>query len=1233
MDCVSLNVRGLNDIQKRRTIFQWLQYNKYSIICIQETFLIDSKVKEFNNDWDGKSFHTTSNSSHSRGVSILFNKDFDFELINIVKSNDGRALLLNISYNSQTYTVVNLYAPNNEAGRKSFFNNMKKWILEHSMNTSSIIVCGDLNCSLTALDRLHESVDRSRICLSNMISNLDLKDVFRQLNKNIPGYTYSNKSGSVKSRTDYILASPYVLNRVKKVYLLTPPKCPDHKAVILKLNSECQLGNGYWKLNINHLKDDDFITLIRNTIDDVKQQMAGLNSRLLWDYCKLRIKEVSIEYASKMAQQRKSEISICEKRLEELDKLLETKLTHGDHLNLNTERNEIRSILDVYYKNESIGNAIRARMKHIEFCDKNTKFFLNLEKKRQTNNIISSIYNCKGIIVNKSEEILEEGANYYRNLYKSKNIEGSKIDEYLAGVMDNKCLDPLEASLCEGIITDAKCENIITTLSKNTSPGLDGLNSEFYMVFWKDIKDLVINSYNEAFTEGKLSISHRQILITLLFKKEDRKKFKNYRPISLSNVDYKILAFVLSKRLQKVMAKLISMEQVSYINNRYIGQNIRLLLDTIDYVNNNNKTGALLFLDFQKAFDSLEWNFIHKCLIKMGFGNDFCKWVKIIYNEPCGFIKINGFISSTINIQRGIRQGCPLSALLFIICTEYMSLHIKQNKGIEGISLSDESSHDIKITQYADDTCLFLKDDSFIEDSLQEIQNFGSVSGLSLNLNKTEGLLIGTLKHKLPRYNAIKWPKEPIRYLGIYIQNDMTKCYKQNWDDKIENMQKLIDCWRTRKLTLKGKIIILKTLVLPKIIYSVSLLPLPENLITRLNKMFYRFIWGVKDKIKRRILINSFSNGGLNMIDIESHFAALKAAWGPRLYNNNDIWSIIPNKYLTKYLSHLYSKMSFCNSIEMPVIKKLPKFYQEVVIGICTANIMHVPQTKNELYDNIIWGNSLFRFKNECLFDKCFIDSGYIYIKDILNIDGTFKEDIFTILSNKQSYFRTIYSLKSCLKAYNEIRFSNVFGVQYENNTKDKSNKKCKDFYKVLISKKIINNKCCNRWSTLFDEDITNEFFYINKMKHIFDGKVEEFNYKLYNNLLPTMDNLFKWGKTDSPNCIYCTNVIQNSYHLLITCPHLNNIWNIIRHLFDRNINSQEIIIGIDNDMILNNILSQINFIIYKKYLIDKDNPNDIPILHFIKFELVYYEKVYSSSDNLLYHQYSNEIKRIIPML
>ena len=185
--------------------------------------------------------------------------------------------------------------------------------------------------------------------------------------------------------------------------------------MILKLHTETRLGNGYWKLNTSLLENSDYITLIKINIGDVKIEMASVSPRLLWDFCKLRIKEVSIEFASKITKQRKNEFRVCEKRLEELDKLLESKLSQSDHLSLNLERNEVWSTLDEYYKNEAIGNAIWARMKHIECCDKNTKFLFNLEKKHQTNNVISSIFNTKGNILNKSEHIVDEGANYNRN--------------------------------------------------------------------------------------------------------------------------------------------------------------------------------------------------------------------------------------------------------------------------------------------------------------------------------------------------------------------------------------------------------------------------------------------------------------------------------------------------------------------------------------------------------------------------------------------------------------------------------------------------------------------------------------------------------------------------------------------------------------------------------------------------------------------------------------------------
>ena len=130
------------------------------------------------------------------------------------------------------------------------------------------------------------------------------------------------------------------------------------------------------------------------------------------------------------------------------------------------------------------------------------------------------------------------------------------------------------------------------------------------------------------------------------------------------------------------------------------------------------------------------------------------------------------------------------------------------------------------------------------------------------------------------------------------------------------------------------------------------------------------------------------------------------------------------------------------------------------------------------------------------------------------------------------------------------------------------------------------------------------------------------------------MSNLFRWGKAESPYCIYCKDVDHNSIHLLIRCPHIENIWNVLSCLEKRNLTSQGILLGIANEVVLNNILSEINFIIYKKYLIDKDKPNDmIPITQFVKFELVYSKKVYSSSNKLLFLQYSNHIKNIISIL
>ena len=158
--------------------------------------------------------------------------------------------------------------------------------------------------------------------------------------------------------------------------------------------------------------------------------------------------------------------------------------------------------------------------------------------------------------------------SFIKTLYNKKECNVDEVQNYLDEISTNETLSDIDASLCEGLIQEDECHAAIKKMSKNKSPGYDGLPIEFYQTFWTEIKDLMIKSFNESFEAGELSEMQKQIIITLIFKKGDREQFKNYRPISLSNVDYKILAFVLAFRLHKVIGTLISAEQVEYINPR-----------------------------------------------------------------------------------------------------------------------------------------------------------------------------------------------------------------------------------------------------------------------------------------------------------------------------------------------------------------------------------------------------------------------------------------------------------------------------------------------------------------------------------------------------------------------------------------------------------------------------------------------------------------------------------------
>ena len=174
----------------------------------------------------------------------------------------------------------------------------------------------------------------------------------------------------------------------------------------------------------------------------------------------------------------------------------------------------------------------------------------------------------------------------------------------------------------------------------------------------------------ECFQKGELPKTTRQAIITLIPKKDIKIHIKDFRPISLTNIDFRIITLTYAQRLQKIIGDIISENQSAYIKKRYIGHNIRLLEDICYYCESQNKEGGLIALDFRKAFDSLDWNFIESTLKTFDFGENFQKFFRIIYNKPQTFIKNNGWVTEPFQMTRGIRQGCAVSALIFILCTE-----------------------------------------------------------------------------------------------------------------------------------------------------------------------------------------------------------------------------------------------------------------------------------------------------------------------------------------------------------------------------------------------------------------------------------------------------------------------------------------------------------------------------------------------------------------------------------
>ena len=359
---------------------------------------------------------------------------------------------------------------------------------------------------------------------------------------------------------------------------------------------------------------------------------------------------------------------------------------------------------------------------------------------------------------------------YYKLLYSAQELDEnlfSNTCNYFIKDTNIPKLSVNSSNLCEGLLLESECFTALQTCKKNKSPGNDGISYEFYLTFWQVIKEPMLNSFNYAFEMKEMSFSQRQAIITLIDKKgKDRVYLKNWRPVSLLNNDYKIASKALAFRIKKVISELVHHDQSGFVEKRNMSFALRTILDIIDITETNQEHGLFILVDFEKAFDTVNQEFLHFILLAYNFGPFFRNWVKTLYTNITSCVVNNQISSQYFDIKRGVRQGDPLSSYLFILVVEILSINVRKNKLIEGISCKNK---EIKLVQYADDTTGIFRNIKSAKSFITMVNKFSLCSGLKLNKDKTEALWIGKDKYNIAKPLSIKWPDKPLKLLGLYI--------------------------------------------------------------------------------------------------------------------------------------------------------------------------------------------------------------------------------------------------------------------------------------------------------------------------------------------------------------------------------------------------------------------------------------------------------------------------------
>ena len=423
----------------------------------------------------------------------------------------------------------------------------------------------------------------------------------------------------------------------------------------------------------------------------------------------------------------------------------------------------------------------------------------------------------------------------------------------------------------------------MATLPQGKAAGPDGLPYAVWSMMMDEAPRTFSDLFNACKGQGRLMPSAREANIIVLAKARDAYACSMYRPISLTNTDYKIIMRVWANRLGPILGKIIGGHQLGFIPGRDGRENVLNLQILMDWCSHHNQAGAALFLDLMKAFDRVSHKALERIMTHAGWPPEFIRVVRGMYSSNTAQVIVNGVSSPGFEVRSGTRQGCPLSPLLFTLIGEVLSQNILKHPNFKGI---EYGKHTKKVASYADDTAILTSTTEDIEIFKEIARDFEAATAMKVNISKSEAVLLGEWVNDPPG-NIPYAVKDRVTYLGCEVGHITKEDLKRTYAEMEAKISATYARWSRAGTAVKDRVLIAKTMALSKLWYQASVVPWGEDSLRRIQKKTARYIWSDKpSKVAWSRLIRPKKKGGMGMWCLVAKVRAANAMWGFNLETN-----------------------------------------------------------------------------------------------------------------------------------------------------------------------------------------------------------------------------------------------------------------------------------------------------------------------------------------------------------